>query len=467
MNPSTLIGIVASIGLLAVVMLFAAKEPALFIDLPSLGIVLVGTLAATFISYPLREVTRVFGLIWTVMRNERLYTRQDLDELVQISRLWISGDLPAVEKAVEQVSNPFLRTGVQLVIDNTPEEDILELLQWRIARLRARENAEAQLFRAMSNYAPAFGMIGTLVGLINLMFMLGSGNMDLIGRSLAVALMTTFYGVLLANLILKPVAVKLERRTEQRVALMNLVTQGISMMCNRRSPAYMREPQREEEQEAWLITYLDMLTLLLVMLVIMLALAGKGEGQQSEPSMVEATQQSAGDQLVALQPSASPIPSIVPLPAPAADTQQDDTSEAKPDLALGDDIEVIVNDGSISFRISSEILFGSGRAELEDAGLDVIDRLVPTLAAGGHRIIVEGHTDNLPIQTERFPSNWELSASRASSVVRYLQLAGIESTRLSATGYADTRPLADNGDEQGRASNRRVELVMQTEADKP
>lgn len=227
------------------------------------------------------------------------------------------------------------------------------------------------------------------------------------------------------------------------------------------------EPQREEEQEAWLITYLDMLTLLLVMLVIMLALAGKGEGQQSEPAMVEATQQAAGDQLVALQPSASPIPSIVPLPAPAAVTQQDDTSEAKPDLALGDDIEVIVNDGSISFRISSEILFGSGRAELEDAGLDVIDRLVPTLAAGGHRIIVEGHTDNLPIQTERFPSNWELSASRASSVVRYLQLAGIESTRLSATGYADTRPLADNGDEQGRASNRRVELIMQTEADKP
>lgn len=230
------------------------------------------------------------------------------------------------------------------------------------------------------------------------------------------------------------------------------------------------EPQREEEQEAWLITYLDMLTLLLVMLVmlvIMLALAGKGEGQQSEPAMVEATQQAAGDQLVALQPSASPIPSIVPLPAPAADTQQDDTSEAKPDLALGDDIEVIVNDGSISFRISSEILFGSGRAELEDAGLDVIDRLVPTLAAGGHRIIVEGHTDNLPIQTERFPSNWELSASRASGVVRYLQLAGIESTRLSATGYADTRPLADNGDEQGRASNRRVELIMQTEADKP
>ncbi|WP_312763420.1 motility protein A [Stutzerimonas balearica] len=241
MNPSTLIGIVASVALLSVVMLFAAREPALFVDLPSLGIVVVGTLAATFISYPLREVMRVFGLIWTVLRNERLYTRQDLEELVQISRLWIGGDLPAVERALEKVGNPFLRTGVQLVIDNTPEEDIIDLMQWRIARLRAREAAEAQLFRAMASYAPAFGMIGTLVGLINLMFLLGSGDMAEIGRSLAVALMTTFYGVLLANLILKPVAVKLERRTEQRVALMNLVMQGISMMCNKRSPAYMRE----------------------------------------------------------------------------------------------------------------------------------------------------------------------------------------------------------------------------------
>src|SRR5690606_22404912 len=120
MNPSTLIGMLASIALLSVVMLFAAEDPALFIDLPSLGIVLVGTLAATFISYPLREVARVFGLLHTVLRNERLYIRQDLDELVQISRLWIEGELPAVERALEKVSNPFLRTGVQLVIDNTP-----------------------------------------------------------------------------------------------------------------------------------------------------------------------------------------------------------------------------------------------------------------------------------------------------------------------------------------------------------
>ena len=241
MNPSTLIGMVASVLLLVVVIFFAADDPLLFIDLPGLGIVLVGTLAATFMSYPLKEVLRVFKLIKTVIRNEHLYTQKDIEELVDVSRLWIRDDPVAVEKALQRVTNPFLRTGVQLVIERTPEEDILDLLQWRIARLRAKEAAEAQLFRVMASYAPAFGMIGTLVGLVNMMDILGTGDMVVIGGHLAVALMTTFYGILLANLVFKPVAVKLERRTEQRVVLMNMVMQGIAMMTAKRSPSLMRE----------------------------------------------------------------------------------------------------------------------------------------------------------------------------------------------------------------------------------
>lgn len=241
MNPSTLIGIVASTILLGVVIFYTSVDPSLFLDIPSILIVLVGTLAATFISYPLSEVVRIFGLIRTVMRNEKLYTQHDIDELVNISRLWAAGDIRAVENALEQVSNPFLKTGVQLVIDMTPEEEILELLQWRISRMRAREHAEAQLFRVMASYAPAFGMVGTLVGLVNLMFLLGDGDMALIGQQMALALMTTFYGILFSNLLFKPVAVKLERRTEQRLVLMSMVLQGVSMMSQKRGPAMMRE----------------------------------------------------------------------------------------------------------------------------------------------------------------------------------------------------------------------------------
>ena len=126
MNPSTLIGIVASIVLLGVVIFYTAVDPALFLHIPSVLIVLVGTLAATFISYPLREVVRIFGLIGTVLRNEKLYSKKDLDELIDISRLWVRSDIRAVEKALERVGNPFLKTGVQLVIDMTPEDEALQ-----------------------------------------------------------------------------------------------------------------------------------------------------------------------------------------------------------------------------------------------------------------------------------------------------------------------------------------------------
>lgn len=241
MNPSTLIGMMAGIGVLASVLFWSAEDPALFVNLPGLAIVVGGTLAATFISFPLREVLRVFRLFGTVVRNEKLYTQHDIEELVRISRLWIDGDLAAVERQLESVRNPFLRSGVQLVIELNSEDDIMDFLEWRVARLRAREHAEAQLFRVMASFAPAFGMIGTLVGLINMMFLLGGGNMEAIGHQLAVALMTTFYGILLANLVFRPVAVKLERRTEQRIILMRMVMQGISMMCRKRSPSLMRE----------------------------------------------------------------------------------------------------------------------------------------------------------------------------------------------------------------------------------
>lgn len=241
MNPSTLIGMLASTVFLTVVLLFSVDNPLLFINLPGLAIVLGGTLAATFLSYPLREVLRIVHLVSTVMRHDRLSTQQAIEELVGISRLWARGDLRAVEQALVQVRNPFLRTGVQMVIDHTPQNDILDLLQWRIARMRATEAAEAQLFRVMAHYAPAFGMLGTLLGLINLMDQLGGGDMRAIGEQLGIALMTTFYGILLANLLFKPVAVKLERRTEQRLVLMNMVLEGISMMCAQRSPALMRE----------------------------------------------------------------------------------------------------------------------------------------------------------------------------------------------------------------------------------
>ena len=158
-----------------------------------------------------------------------------------MSRLWFKGDVRAVEKELEHTRNPFLRTGIQLVIANTKEDEIFYMLRWRIARLKAREHAEAQIFRTMATYAPAFGMIGTLVGLVNMLEVMDAGDLEVIGPRMAVALLTTFYGILLANLVFKPIAVKLERRTEERLITMNMVLEGISLITKRRLPSFIEE----------------------------------------------------------------------------------------------------------------------------------------------------------------------------------------------------------------------------------
>ena len=116
----------------------------------------------------------------------------------------------------------------------------------------------------------------------------------------------------------------------------------------------------------------------------------------------------------------------------------------------------------MSFRISNELLFASGDASLVAGAEPVLQRLVDVLKASPYPVSIEGHTDNVPIQTERFPSNWELSGARAASVVRYLQARGIDPGRMRAVGHADTRPLTNNATPETRARNRRVDVILET-----
>lgn len=227
----------------------------------------------------------------------------------------------------------------------------------------------------------------------------------------------------------------------------------------KRNGASTETPNAEPEEESWLMTYLDMMTLMLVLLVVMLAFSGRGslEGIKQAANGVL----SASDGILPARDGLLPESSLqVPTPLPSKAPV--DPLKGLPLDQLGDDIDVVVNESTVSFRISSEILFSSGQADLSLAGLSVLKRLIPVLNAGEQRIAVEGHTDSVPIRSGRYPSNWELSGSRAGSVVRYLEANGIASKRLRAVGYADTRPLADNASAEGRASNRRVELIMET-----
>lgn len=111
-------------------------------------------------------------------------------------------------------------------------------------------------------------------------------------------------------------------------------------------------------------------------------------------------------------------------------------------------------------RIEDRLLFTSADVDIGAQGSVLLDRLLPALRDFDGEISVEGHTDSRTISTERFPSNWELSAGRATAVLRYLSRGGVSAGRLRAIGYGPTRPLAANDSDTGRAQNRRVELVL-------
>ncbi|GMV39394.1 MAG: hypothetical protein AMXMBFR64_11100 [Myxococcales bacterium] len=211
------------------------------------------------------------------------------------------------------------------------------------------------------------------------------------------------------------------------------------------------QPAGEEDENGWAVTYLDVLTLLLTLFVALMARAtlDVAETKTHDPQPVVVAEDEAAVQV-----------SVV-----AAQLQKEEESppEELEELAragLGDSVEVLAVKGGIQIRIDDSLLFAPGKADVKKEGLALLDKLATSLLARGNAITVEGHTDATPIRSARFPSNWELSAGRASAVVRAFVDRGIAPTRLRAIGYGDTVPIASNDTPDGRARNRRVVLTL-------
>ncbi|MGB8713812.1 MAG: OmpA family protein [Onishia taeanensis] len=204
---------------------------------------------------------------------------------------------------------------------------------------------------------------------------------------------------------------------------------------------------RDSDGENWLTSYLDVLTLLITLFVLLISMSG---GQAGDATSSQATSNN---------PSFTPLAKVGERQAGILPQQGDGVSAAFDDLAV-DGVVVARHAQGTMLRIADHLLFDSASASLTPSGEATLAQLTDKLSAFPGRISVEGHSDNRPITTSRYPSNWELSSARASAVLRFLTQQGIGATRLRAIGYADTKPLSSNDDAQGRASNRRVELVL-------
>lgn len=224
MDIATLMGIIVAFGLV-ISSILVGGPGAWFINYPSIMIVLGGTTGATLIAYPLSEVLSVFG----VVRNVFLHHTQSAGKLVPVivdfAKKARQEGILSFESQLKDMEDPFLAKGMQLAIDGMESNSIEDVLSTEIAYLEERHRLGAEIFSTMGTFAPAVGMLGTIIGLVQMLMQMEDPSS--IGAPMAVALLTTFYGTLLANLLFLPIAGKLKTRSKQEILLKNLVIEGI------------------------------------------------------------------------------------------------------------------------------------------------------------------------------------------------------------------------------------------------
>lgn len=241
-----------------------------------------------------------------------------------------------------------------------------------------------------------------------------------------------------------------------------------------------RKPRHEEHEnhERWLVSYADFITLLFAFFVVMYAISSVNEGKYRvlSDSLVSAFKSAApvsSDVLRNPQPlSGTPAIQIIQQPVPVEQTVsplQEEQARKMQGMAanihksLGNLIEngkvrVTHSKRGIAVEINDSVLFDLGRAELQPSSTAMLRAMAEMVRDTDNLIQIEGHTDNAPIRSGLYPSNWELSSARAASVVRMFVDAGVAPQRLVVIGYSDQRPVDSNDKAEGRARNRRVTL---------
>jgi len=245
-----------------------------------------------------------------------------------------------------------------------------------------------------------------------------------------------------------------------------------------------KNDEHVDNHERWLVSYADFITLLFAFFIVMYAVSSVNEGKYRvlSSSLVSAFKndnstppQSTEFSPISIQQSnqTDSIKLIDNAGIMRTKKQEKMKSMAKNILHA---LEPLVKDGQvrvtqsslgITVEINASVLFSPGQAKLADSSSLTLQAVAHVIKGHEHEIHVEGHTDNLPIHTENFPSNWELSSARASSVIRLFIENGVEAHRLTAIGYGENRPIETNETPEGRKRNRRVTvMILSTDPDK-
>jgi len=246
MDIASLIGVFAGIGLIVLGIYQLTPNFIVFVSFSSFLIVAGGSFAATLLSFSLKDV---FGLIRStiaVFKKQKIDLPAQVEAIVELAPI-ARKSMQEMEKSLGNVRNFFLRDGLQMVVDGYNPNEIREILETRIENRILREKSEANVLRTMGKYAPAFGMIGTLIGLVVMLYgmadMAGGGEdpMSVLGGGMGAALITTFYGTILANMFFNPMAEKFETRIKKQTTSQQMLIEGALLIHARKHPLIVRE----------------------------------------------------------------------------------------------------------------------------------------------------------------------------------------------------------------------------------
>ncbi|MBU2567530.1 MAG: motility protein A [Elusimicrobia bacterium] len=241
MDITTLIGAIAGIMLISIgIMLRGAggidfTQFVLFWNFPSLLITFGGTIAATLINYPLRQVIGVWTIAKKVFTESGEDTTGIISQFVSLAQKSKKEGFLSLESSVKTMPNDFMKRGVQMVIDGGDADFIRNLMETDITFISERHKIGQEIFIAMGTYAPAFGMLGTIIGLILMLAKLEDQSQ--IASGMAVALLTTFYGIIGAYLIFLPIAGKLKRRSEEEMLIKEVIVRGVLLLQSGTTPS--------------------------------------------------------------------------------------------------------------------------------------------------------------------------------------------------------------------------------------
>jgi chemotaxis protein MotA len=221
---TTLIGILVAGGLV-ISSIMMGGSGGWFINYPSIMIVIGGTMGATFVNYPISQVMGVFGVAKNAFLHRSESPNKIIALIVDFAKKARREGILSFESQLKDIEDPFLVKGLQLAVDGMESNSIEEILRTEIQFIEERHKLGSEIFGTMGTFSPAMGMLGTIIGLVQMLMQMDDPSS--IGGPMAVALLTTFYGVLMANLLFIPISGKLKTRSKEEILIKQMVLEGI------------------------------------------------------------------------------------------------------------------------------------------------------------------------------------------------------------------------------------------------